>query len=66
MSARHNHRLVDRLDLAHARLDRATDLMQWSIEFRELLYMGVLDLDDAVAEVDAFKRAITAHRRGAP
>jgi hypothetical protein len=41
---------------ARAKLNRKTDLLQWSIGLRELLYSG-LDLDDMTAEVAAFKRA---------
>jgi hypothetical protein len=48
--------LVAELDAARAKLDRKTDLLQWSIDLRELLYSG-LDLDDMTAEVAAFRRA---------
>ena len=49
--------LVLQLDDARVRLDRHTELLQWSLDFREQLYLGIWDLDDAVAEAAAFKRA---------
>ena len=58
--------LLTQLTATRGRLDRATSLMQQSLKLRALLYMGVLDLDDAVKEVWEFRRACQAHRRYTP
>ena len=47
--------IIAELDAARANLDRKTDLLQWSIDLRELLYSG-LDLDDMTEQVAAFRR----------
>ena len=58
--------LLSQLAAARERLDRATELMQRSLELRALLHMGVLDLDDAKTEVWEYRRACQAHRRYTP
>ena len=58
--------LLTQLAATRDRLDRATNLMQQSLKLRALLYMGVLDLDDAKTEVWEFRRACQAHRRYTP
>jgi len=49
------------LDAARERLDRATELLQWSLDLREQLQWG-LDLDEMTAEGAAFKCACHAWR----
>jgi hypothetical protein len=56
--------LIAQLDLARARLDRATDLMSRALDLREALEWG-LDLDDMAREVESFKRDVTRYKRGA-
>jgi hypothetical protein len=53
----------EQLDLARARLDARVDLLGQSLNLREQLSMGILDLDDARAAVWKFKRAIRAEQR---
>ena len=43
-------------------LNSSLDLLTWSIDLREQLEWGVLDIDDARAEVGAFKRACERHK----
>ena len=43
-------------------LNASQDLLTWSIDLREQLQWGVLDIDDARAEVGAFKRACERHK----
>jgi hypothetical protein len=54
--------LILQLDLATRRLDRHTALLQRSLDLRELLHMGIFDVDDAIAEVAAFRRDCKAMR----
>jgi hypothetical protein len=56
--------LVAQLEATRSRVDRATQLMQWSIDLREQLTWGVLDIDAAREEVAAYKRAVEQHERG--
>jgi hypothetical protein len=53
------------LDGARDRLDRAVELMQQSLDLRQQLAWGVLDIDHARAEVHTFKSAVAAYQRGA-
>jgi hypothetical protein len=55
--------LVEELGVARDRLDRATELMEWSMDLREHLTWSVFDIDDARDEVFKFKRAVEAYRR---
>lgn len=56
------NRLIARLDHARRRIDKATDLLQWSLDIREQLHWQI-DADDARATVDAFKRDCRAWQR---
>lgn len=56
------NKLIAELEDARAKLDRGVDLLQLAIDLQEQLWWS-LDLDDAVAEVAALKRAVEAHRR---
>jgi hypothetical protein len=47
--------LLAQLDAARRRVDRATELLERSLDLRERLQWG-LDLDDMVEEVRVFKR----------
>lgn len=58
--------LLADLNAARDRLDRSTALMQQGLDLLDLLDWGILDMDYARAEVDAFKRARLVHKRGAP
>ena len=42
-------------------LNASLDLLCWSMDLREQLAWGALDLDDAEAEVNTFKRACEQH-----
>jgi hypothetical protein len=55
--------LVEELSIARDRIDRATELLQWSFDLREQLTWQ-FDIDDARSMVDAYKRAVAAHLRG--
>jgi hypothetical protein len=66
LADRRAERLLARLDYYRAKIDRAVDLIEGAHALRELLHMGVMDLDDAVGAVDSFKRAVAAFRRGSP
>jgi len=55
--------MIAELNAARDRLDRGLDLLDRARDLRELLYMGVLELDDAHAMVAEFKRDVDAHRR---
>ena len=65
MSSRHDQRLLIRRDYGRARLDRGVDLMQRALELREQLEWGIFDLDEAIAEVRAFKGAVAQYRKDA-
>jgi hypothetical protein len=54
--------LIAKYRAARGRLNAGLDLIDRSFEIRALLYMGVLDLDDARAAVSVFKYACAAHR----
>ena len=56
--------LVAQLGVTRARVERATQLMQWSLDLREQLTWGVFDIDAAREEVAAYKRAVEEHKRG--
>jgi hypothetical protein len=49
--------LITQLDRARDRIDQHSALLQWSFDLREWLRWGILDLDDAMAEVYASRRA---------
>jgi hypothetical protein len=51
------------LDRARARLDTDTTLMQRLLDLREILWWGVLDLDQANTEVAALKRDVARLKR---
>jgi len=56
--------LVAKFAASRARVERATQLMQWSIDLREQLTWGLFDIETAREEVAAFKRALEQHKRG--
>jgi hypothetical protein len=58
--------LLTQLDLARARIDRATALMERALHLRQQMEWGVFDLDDLVDEVHAFRRDCRALRWRAP
>ena len=49
--------LIADLAVARARIDQTTVLLEQAQGLRELLRMGVLDIDDAADEVRAFRGA---------
>jgi hypothetical protein len=56
---------VGALNQARDRLDKSIRLLTWSLDLRELLWLG-LDLNDMRDEVAAIKRAAQSHMRRAP
>lgn len=54
--------LVAALDAARRRIDADTRLMQWALDLREQLWLG-LDLEEMADQVAQFKRAYRTHRR---
>ena len=54
--------LITEYRCARDALNASLDLLTWSIDLREQLEWGVLDIDSARAEVGAFKRACERHK----
>jgi hypothetical protein len=56
--------LLCRLDAKRERADRATDLLEWALQFHQLIddHGAWLDLGVMHAEVEAFKEAVRAYK----